>query len=88
MQPSTPFNILVVDDHALVREAFTTMLRVEFPHARVLSAGTCADALAEARQCDFEIALVDIELGDRSGTEGVAPAGSVSACARSISPRN
>lgn len=69
MQPSTPFNILVVDDHALVREAFTTMLRVEFPLARVVSAGTCAEALAESRQCDFEIALVDIELGDRSGME-------------------
>ncbi len=66
---SQPFSILIVDDHALVREAFTTMLKGEFPEARVVSTGTCADAIAEARRHDYEIALVDIELGDRSGME-------------------
>ncbi len=69
MQPSTPFRILVVDDHALVREAFTTMLRGEFPEATVVSTGSCAEAMSEARQHAYEIALVDIELGDRSGME-------------------
>lgn len=69
MQPAPPFNILVVDDHALVREAFTTMLRGEFPEATVASAGSCAEAMAEARLRKYEIALVDIELGDRSGME-------------------
>lgn len=64
-----PFSILVVDDHALVREAFTGMLKVEFPQATVVSAGTCAEAMAEARLRNYEIALVDIELGDRSGME-------------------
>jgi DNA-binding NarL/FixJ family response regulator len=69
MSSNAPFNILVVDDHALVREAFTTMLRTEFPHARVVSAGTCAEAMIEARRNSFQLALVDIELGDRSGME-------------------
>lgn len=69
MHPSSPFNILVVDDHALVREAFTAMLQTHFSQATVASAGTCADAMAEARQRRFHIALVDIELGDRSGLE-------------------
>ncbi len=69
MPGNPPFNILVVDDHALVREAFTSMLRTEFPQATVVSAGTCADAMAEARAHSFQLALVDIELGDRSGME-------------------
>jgi DNA-binding NarL/FixJ family response regulator len=69
MASNAPFNILVVDDHALVREAFTSMLRTEFPHAKVVSAGTCAEAMTEARKQTFQLALVDIELGDRSGME-------------------
>jgi len=59
----------VVDDHALVREAFTTMLRGEFPEATVVATGSCAEAMGEARLHSYEIALVDIELGDRSGME-------------------
>lgn len=66
---SPTFSILIVDDHALVREAFTTLLKVEFPQATVISTGTCADAMAEARSRNYDIALVDIELGDRSGME-------------------
>jgi two-component system, NarL family, invasion response regulator UvrY len=69
MPGNLPFNILVVDDHALVREAFTSMLRTEFPLATVVSAGTCAHAMAEARAHSFQLVLVDIELGDRSGME-------------------
>jgi DNA-binding NarL/FixJ family response regulator len=63
------FSILVVDDHALVREAFALMLRREFPDATVVPSGSCADALSAARKDNYEIALVDIELGDRSGME-------------------
>ena len=69
MQPNQPFRILVVDDHALVREAFTSMLRSEFPEATVVSTGSCAAAMEAARLHTYEIALVDIELGDRSGME-------------------
>jgi DNA-binding NarL/FixJ family response regulator len=69
MQSLPPFNILVVDDHALVREAFTTMLKAEFPQASVVSTGTCAEAMAAARAHNYDVALVDIELGDRSGME-------------------
>lgn len=69
MPTNSPFSILVVDDHALVREAFTSMLKSEFPKANVVSAGSCAEAMTIARQALFEIALVDIELGDRSGME-------------------
>lgn len=69
MPTNSPFSILVVDDHALVREAFTSMLKSEFPKANVVSAGSCAEAMTIARQALFEVALVDIELGDRSGME-------------------
>jgi DNA-binding NarL/FixJ family response regulator len=69
MHSNLPFNILIVDDHALVREAFTAMLNIEFPLSTISSAGTCAEAMAEARRQNFDIALVDIEMGDRSGME-------------------
>ncbi|MDB6073377.1 MAG: Two Component Transcriptional Regulator, LuxR family [Verrucomicrobiaceae bacterium] len=69
MQANQPFRILVVDDHALVREAFTSMLKIEFPEATVVSTGSCAEAMGAARLHTYEIALVDIELGDRSGME-------------------
>ena len=69
MAPDAPLNLLVVDDHALVREAFSTMLKAEFPGSRVHSAGSCAEAMVFARQNEYDIVLVDIELGDRSGLE-------------------
>ena len=61
--------ILVVDDHALVREAFAFMLRTEFPKALVVAAASCAEAMAAARRQAFDVALVDIDLGGRSGLE-------------------
>lgn len=45
------------------------MLRGEFPEATVVATGSCAEAMGEARLHSYEIALVDIELGDRSGME-------------------
>ncbi len=69
MTTASCFNILLVDDHALVREALSAMLKVQFPQATVVTSASCAEAMAEARQRHFKIALVDIELGDRSGME-------------------
>lgn len=67
-----PFSILVVDDHALVREAFTHILKEKFPDAVVASAGSGADAMKELREQKYDLAMVDIELGDRSGLDIMA----------------
>lgn len=69
MPADSPASILVVDDHALVREAFSALLKSEFPEAAIASAGTCAEALAMTRSSTYEVVLVDIELEDRSGLE-------------------
>ncbi len=69
MTANPNFRILIVEDHALVREAFVTMLRREFPDAVVMPTASCAEALGAARENMYDIALVDIELGDRSGME-------------------
>lgn len=66
---SLPFSILVVDDHALVREAFTHILKERYPQARVASAGSGAEAMRELRAEEYDFAMVDIELGDRSGLD-------------------
>lgn len=45
------------------------MLRGEFPLATIVSTSNCTEAMTEARLHHYDIALVDIELGDRSGME-------------------
>lgn len=72
-EPAQPsLCILVVDDHALVREAFTAMLRERFPNACVTPVGSSDEALMMARARFYNFALVDIELGDRSGLDLMA----------------
>jgi two-component system, NarL family, invasion response regulator UvrY len=69
MSIPNPLNFLIVDDHVLVREAFTSLLKAQFPGSTVTTTGSCNEALGAIRQNTYHIALVDIELGDRSGLE-------------------
>jgi DNA-binding NarL/FixJ family response regulator len=60
--------ILVVDDHALIREALCSVLVQLRQDATVSVASTCGQAmrLIEATP-DFELALIDLALPDRDG---------------------
>jgi DNA-binding NarL/FixJ family response regulator len=64
--------ILVVDDHALIREAMQLVLRQLDANIEVIEAGNCADALAAAgRHPDLGLILLDIQLPGVSGLDGL-----------------
>ena len=57
--------ILIVDDHALIREALRGVLRELDPNAAILEASTGAQAIAVAEEhIDLSLTLLDIGLPD------------------------
>lgn len=59
--------ILLVDDHAVVREGFAALLAAEPDIEIVGHAGTCAEALAQLRQLNPDVVLLDLFLGGDDG---------------------
>lgn len=65
--------LLVADDHPLFREAIVEVLATGFPGSEVLEAASLAEALALARRHDdLDLALLDLDLPDAEGLEGLA----------------
>ncbi len=62
-----PLRLLVVDDHEIVREGLVAFLGRRHQFQVVAEAGTCAQAVAQARRYRPDIALLDIQLPDASG---------------------
>ena len=64
---------LVVDDHALIREAMRGVIRELQSDADVLEAGTCRQAMALIQQhTDLALVLLDLKLPDQDGFEALA----------------
>lgn len=63
--------ILVVDDHALIREGAVAMIRAIRPDASVDECATCAGALERAGTGDYDLMLLDLQLPDRPGFEAL-----------------
>ena len=65
-------NILLVDDHPLVRDGLRARLEA-VPHFRVVAeADEADDALHQARQCAVDLVLMDINMRGVSGIEATA----------------
>jgi DNA-binding NarL/FixJ family response regulator len=65
--------ILVVDDHALVREGLRQVLKGLEENLEVLQAGTCKQAFALAQtHGDLDLVLLDYHLPDMNGLEALA----------------
>ena len=62
--------VLLVEDHQIVRDGLKTLLR-EQAITVFGEASTAADALSLARDEQWDLAVVDISLGDRSGLDVV-----------------
>lgn len=60
-------NVLVVDDHALVREGAVGMIRGIAPDAIVDQADRCDTALEMARRGRYDLILLDLQLPDQPG---------------------
>ena len=65
--------VLVVDDHALIREAMRGVITELQRDAVVLEAGTCTEAMSLIQQhADLALVLLDLKLPDRDGFEALA----------------
>lgn len=66
-------NILVVDDHPLLREAVREVLKQLDASIEVLEAADCATALAAVeRQPELDLILLDIQMPGRSGLDALS----------------
>lgn len=59
--------ILVIDDHALVRDGISAMVRSLRSGAVVVEAETCAGGLEAARQGPWDVVFLDLNLPDQPG---------------------
>lgn len=60
-------HILIVDDHALVREGLASLLRGLRDGCTIVEAGTCSAGLQAAALRPMDLALVDLGLPDMPG---------------------
>ncbi|UCE31647.1 MAG: response regulator transcription factor [Burkholderiales bacterium] len=59
--------VLIIDDHALVRDGIATVIRSLDPDAEIGHAGTCAEGMAAAESAPWDLVLLDLNLPDRPG---------------------
>ena len=65
----TPARILIVDDHAAVREAIRMLLTRHAEYQICGEAATAQEAICRSREIAPDVILLDISLPDRSGLE-------------------
>ena len=69
MRPERNIKVLLVDDHAVVRNGVRLMLSTATDIEVVAEAETARDALNLAQAQRFDVTLIDIALPDRSGLD-------------------
>ena len=69
MQAKEIIRILIVDDHAIVREGLKQILSDDEKFVVQGEAETAAEAIRIAREKEFDLVLLDISLPDRNGLE-------------------
>jgi len=66
-------SVLIVDDHPLFRDALETALLAAYPDgASARHAGSLADAQAQIADTSVDLVLLDLNLSDASGFDGLA----------------
>src|ERR1700741_3956820 len=63
------FTLLVVDDHAAIRETGTTLVSAQYPHCRILQAESAEGALSLCRTEPLDLVVLDITLPGMDGFE-------------------
>jgi two-component system, NarL family, response regulator DevR len=66
---SSPTNIILIDDHEMVRRGLRALLHLEPDMAIVAEAGTVADGVAAVERLAPQMVLLDVKLPDASLTE-------------------
>jgi two-component system, NarL family, invasion response regulator UvrY len=67
--PKQVAKILIVDDHEVVRDGLKTILREQSGAITFGEAGTVPEALRLVREQDWDVVVLDLSLGSRSGLE-------------------
>lgn len=62
-------SILIVDDHAVVRQGLRQILAPELPGARIDEAGNADEALGLVLKHHYDLIMLDISMPGRSGLE-------------------
>ena len=62
-------NILLVDDHAIVRVGLKQMLADAFERIEITEVGTGQEALAKAQASSWDLVVLDINLPDTNGLD-------------------
>ncbi len=65
----SPFRVLVVDDHEVVRSGLVALLVRQEAFQVVAEAGTVAESIEQARRHHPDIVIMDVRLPDGSGIE-------------------
>lgn len=62
-------NILIADDHAIVRKGLTELLVDAFPNAHIREASNSAEVMKAAADSTWDVILLDISMPGRNGIE-------------------
>jgi DNA-binding NarL/FixJ family response regulator len=62
-------NILLVDDHTLVRKGLAQLIQSLMPGAQITEAGDADEAVGALGEQPFDVALVDVRMPGRTGLE-------------------
>ncbi len=72
--PTASLRILIVDDHAILREGLKQILSAEFPSAVFGEAGTASEAIELLHGNPWNLLVLDITMPGRSGLDVIADA--------------
>ena len=72
MSTGRPIRLLVVDDHPVVRDGLTGMLRGDPDFAVVGEAGDGAEAIQRARELEPDVVLMDLRMPRMGGVTAIA----------------
>ena len=69
MKADQPLNVLIVDDHEIVRKGLVMLISRQEDMRVVGEAGTAAEAVQQARDLTPDVVVLDVRLPDESGIE-------------------
>ena len=69
MEPNHPLEVLIVDDHDIVRKGLVMLISRQEDMRVVGEAGTAAQAVEKSRELSPNVVVLDVRLPDESGVE-------------------
>ncbi|MBG1243249.1 response regulator, partial [Nostoc sp. NZL] len=71
MSQSTAIRVLIVDDHSIVRQGLAAMIENEPDMTVVGQAGNGQEAIAQYRQLQPDVTLIDLRMPQVSGVDAI-----------------